>query len=87
MSWSHGRGVFPHAEVERLEGCKHCTPTDEAFRSKTASHVATSLEQARASEPTRATRPAAPQRLGCMRMRSSIISASARAAFATSSCP
>ena len=43
------KALVPHAEIELLEGCKHCPPTDDAFRAKTASRVATFLEKARAS--------------------------------------
>jgi 2-hydroxy-6-oxonona-2,4-dienedioate hydrolase len=36
---ARARVLFPSAEVELLEGCKHCPPVDEAFRAKTAARV------------------------------------------------
>ena len=39
--------LIPHAEVALLDGCKHCPPFDDAFRSTTASRVQAFLEAAR----------------------------------------
>lgn len=36
---ARAKELFPHAEMDLLEGCKHCPPSDEAFREKTARRV------------------------------------------------
>ncbi len=41
---ARARELFPHAEVELLEGCKHCPPVDDAFRQRTAARVDAFLE-------------------------------------------
>ena len=36
---ARAKELFPHAETELLEGCKHCPPIDAAFRAKAASRI------------------------------------------------
>jgi len=45
---ARARELVPHAEVELLAACKHCPPTDDAFRARTAHRVQALLEGARA---------------------------------------
>ncbi len=44
---ARARELFPEAEVELLEGCKHCPPVDDAFRTQTAARVETFLSRPR----------------------------------------
>ena len=36
---ARAKELFPRAEMELLEGCKHCPPSDDAFRARTAARV------------------------------------------------
>jgi 2-hydroxy-6-oxonona-2,4-dienedioate hydrolase len=40
---ARAKELFPQAEMDLLEGCKHCPPVDDAFRQRTASRVAAFL--------------------------------------------
>jgi 2-hydroxy-6-oxonona-2,4-dienedioate hydrolase len=44
---TRAKELFPHAEIELLENCKHCPPTTAEFRAKTASRVTAFLQQHR----------------------------------------
>jgi pimeloyl-ACP methyl ester carboxylesterase len=44
---ARAKELFPGAEVELLEGCKHCPPVEDDFRARTASRVHAFLERAR----------------------------------------
>lgn len=41
---ARARELFPHAEVELLASCKHCPPTEDAFRERTAQRVRSFLD-------------------------------------------
>ncbi len=48
---ARARELFPHAETELLEGCKHSPPFDEAFRARTAARVGAFLDAAGGERP------------------------------------
>ncbi len=42
---ARARLLFPHAEIDVLEGCKHSPPFDDAFRAQTAARIGAFLER------------------------------------------
>lgn len=42
---ARAKELFPRAEMELLEGCKHCPPSDDAFRARTAARVESFLSR------------------------------------------
>jgi 2-hydroxy-6-oxonona-2,4-dienedioate hydrolase len=43
---ARARELFPRAEIELLENCKHCPPTGNDFRARTAKRIGTFLAEA-----------------------------------------
>jgi pimeloyl-ACP methyl ester carboxylesterase len=43
---ARAKELFPNAELELLEGCKHCPPVDPLFRARTASRIEAFLARA-----------------------------------------